>query len=416
MTPHCAFPRRARRTHHTACFALVFAATALAGPVLAQAPKRPAKTPAAAAAPAAVYFPDRFDWQKRTPADAGMDAARVDEAVQFAIASESDATKDLAVDLATTFGAREPFDTPIGPMKERGAANGLIVRGGYVVAEWGDTSRADMTFSVTKTFLSTVVGLAWQKGLIRNVTDLARDYMPEPGYFEGHNATITWEHLLRQTSDWQGTLWGKPDWADRPEGATPADWPKRKLSDPGSRYKYNDTRVNLLALLTLHVVRRPLPAVLRDEVMEPIGASNTWRWHGYENSWVELDGQRIQSVSGGGHFGGGMFISARDMARFGYLFLRNGAWKDRQIVSPEWIAMARTGGPANAEYGFMNWFLNPGRKALPAAPETSVTFRGNGQNIIYIDWDNDLVVVTRWIRGGPALNDFLGKVLAAVTR
>jgi len=416
MTPHCAFPRRARRTHHTACFALVLAATALAGPVLAQAPKRPAKTPAAAAAPAPVYFPDRFDWQKRTPAEAGMDPARVEEAVQFAIASESDATKDLAVDLATTFGAREPFDTPIGPMKERGAANGLIVRHGYVIAEWGDTSRVDMTFSVTKTFLSTVVGLAWQKGLIRNLTDLARDYMPEPGYFEGHNATITWEHLLRQTSDWQGTLWGKPDWADRPEGATPADWPKRKLSDPGSRYKYNDTRVNLLALLTLHVVRRPLPAVLRDEVMEPIGASNTWRWHGYENSWVELDGQRIQSVSGGGHFGGGMFIHARDMARFGYLFLRNGAWKDRQIVSPEWIAMARTGGPANAEYGFMNWFLNPGRKALPAAPESSVTFRGNGQNIIYIDWDNDLVVVTRWIRGGPALNDFLGKVLAAVTR
>jgi len=415
MTPHCAFPRRARRTHHTACFALVLAATALAGPVLSQAPKRPAKTPAAAAAPAAVYFPDRFDWQKRTPADAGMDAARVDEAVQFAIASESDATKDLAVDLATTFGAREPFDTPIGPMKERGAANGLIVRGGYVVAEWGDTSRADMTFSVTKTFLSTVVGLAWQKGLIRNVTDLARDYMPEPGYFEGHNATITWEHLLRQTSDWQGTLWGKPDWADRPEGATPADWPKRKLSDPGSRYKYNDTRVNFLALLTLQVVRRPLPVVLRDEVMEPIGASNTWRWHGYENSWVELDGQRIQSVSGGGHYGGGMFIHARDMARFGYLFLRNGAWKGRQIVSPEWIAMARTGGPANAEYGFMNWFLNPGRKALPAAPETSVTFRGNGQNIVYIDWDNDLVVVTRWIRGGPALNDFLGKVLGAIT-
>ena len=104
--------------------------------------------------------------------------------------------------------------------------------------------------------------------------------------------------------------------------------------------------------------------------MEPIGASNTWRWHGYDNSWIELDGQRIQSVSGGGHFGGGMFISARDMARFGYLFLRNGRWKDRQIVSPEWIAMARTGGPANAEYGFMNWFLNPGRKSLPAAPES----------------------------------------------
>jgi len=406
-------PIRPLRTLTAAVATLVLTAAVPAGPAFAQAAKKPAKT--AAAAPIH-YFPDRFDWQTRSPADAGMDAALVGDAVQFAVANENPATKDLAVDLATTFGAREPFDTPIGPMKERGAANGLIVRQGYVVAEWGDTSRVDMTFSVTKTFLSTVVGLAWQQGLIRSVTDLARDYMPEPGYFEGHNATITWDHLLRQTSDWQGTLWGKPDWADRPEGATPADWPKRRLSEPGTRYKYNDTRVNLLALLTLHVWRRPLPEVLREEVMEPIGASTTWRWHGYENSWIELDGQRIQSVSGGGHYGGGMFIHARDMARFGYLFLRNGKWKDRQIVSPEWIAMARTGGPANAEYGFMNWFLNPGRKSLPAAPESSVTFRGNGQNIIYIDWEHDLVVVTRWIRGGPALNDFLAKVLTAMKR
>jgi CubicO group peptidase (beta-lactamase class C family) len=408
-------PARPTRTRVRLVVTAVLAGAAgLGTPLVAQAPKQPAKS--AAQAPAPVYFPERFDWQKRSPAEAGMDPARVEEAVQFAIANENPATRDLALELATTYGAREPFDTPIGPMRERGAANGLIVRGGYIVAEWGDTSRVDMTFSVTKTFLSTVVGLAWQKGLIRNVSDPARDYMPEPGYFEGHNAAITWDHLLRQTSDWQGTLWGKPDWADRPEGSTPADWPNRKLSEPGTRYKYNDTRVNLLALLALHVLRRPLPAVLREEVMEPIGASSTWRWYGYENSWIELDGQRIQSVSGGGHFGGGMFIHARDMARFGYLFLRNGRWGNRQIVSPEWIAMARTGGPANAEYGFMNWFLNPGRKSLPATPESSVVFAGNGQNIIYLDWENDLVVVTRWIRGGSALNDFLGKVLGAVAR
>ena len=68
MTPHCAIPRRARRTHHTACFALVFAATALAGPVLAQAPKRPAKTPAAAAAPAAGLLPGSL---RLAEADAG---------------------------------------------------------------------------------------------------------------------------------------------------------------------------------------------------------------------------------------------------------------------------------------------------------------------------------------------------------
>ena len=366
-------------------------------------------------ASSAPYFPERFGWQTRTPAQAGMDPARLDAAIKFATDNENPATKDLAVDLATTFGGREPFDTPIGPVQPRGALNGIIVKNGYIVAEWGETTRTDMTFSVTKSFLSTVVGLAWQKGLIRDVNDLVREYVPDPGLFASpHNAKITWDHLLRQTSDWQGTLWGKPDWADRPEGQRPSDWPNRPLSEPGTRYKYNDVRVNLLALCALHVLRRPLPEVLREEVMEPIGASSTWRWHGYENSWVELDGRRIQSMTGGGHWGGGMFISARDMARFGYLFLRNGKWKDRQIVSTDWIKMARTPGPANQTYGYMNWFLNTDRKPFPNAPATAVTFQGNGSNIIYIDWDNDLVVVVRWIQQ-RAFNDFIGQVLSALS-
>jgi CubicO group peptidase (beta-lactamase class C family) len=148
--------------------------------------------------------------------------------------------------------------------------------------------------------------------------------------------------------------------------------------------------------------------------MDPIGASNTWRWYGYDNSWVNIDGQMMQSVSGGGHFGGGMFINAWDMARFGYLFLHQGRWGDREIVPEKWIAMARTPGPANDTYGFMNWFLNTGRKPLPSGPESSVTFRGNGANIVYIDWEHDLVVVVRWIRGGSALDEFLGKVIGAI--
>jgi CubicO group peptidase (beta-lactamase class C family) len=272
-----------------------------------------------------------------------------------------------------------------------------------------------MTHSVTKTFLSTVVGLAWQKGLIGDVSDYARDYEPTPELFVSeHNAKITWDHLLRQTSDWQGTLWGKPDWADRPEGAQPADYPNRPLHEPGTHYKYNDVRVNALSLLTLHVWRRPLPEVLREEIMDPIGASNTWRWHGYENSWVEIDGRRVQSVSGGGHWGGGMFIDAYDMARFGYLILRNGRWKDRQLLSEKWIQMARTPGPANSTYGYMNWYLNTGGEPLPAAPQSSVTLRGAGANVIYVDWEHDLVAVIRWIRGGPALNDLIGRILAAI--
>ena len=380
---------------------LLFVGSALAQPVANSAP---------------IYFPDRHEWQRRMPAQVGMDAAALDEAVRFVKTRDNPAPRDQALALAKTFGANEPyFGGLIGPTKVRAPINGLIVRRGYVVAEWGETQSVDMAHSVAKTFLTTVVGLAWQRGLIRNMNDRVAGYMPrDVELFDApHNQAITWDHMLRQTSDWQGTLWGKPDWADRPEGK-PDEWANRKLSPPGSRFKYNDVRVNALALATLHVWRRPLPEVLRENVMEPIGASSTWRWHGYDNSWIELDGQRMQSVSGGGHFGGGMFINAWDMARFGYLFLRDGRWKDRQLVAPEWIRMARTPGVANAEYGFANWYLNPERKRLPATPESAVTFVGNGQNIIYVDQQNDLLIVVRWIDSTASLNEFIGKVLAAM--
>ena len=145
--------------------------------------------------------------------------------------------------------------------------------------------------------------------------------------------------------------------------------------------------------------------------MEPIGASSTWRWYGYENSWVDIDGQKMQSVSGGGHWGGGIFMSSYDMARFGYLYLRNGKWKDKPIMSEKWIQMARTPGSDNKTYGYANWYLNTDRKPLPAAPETVVRFVGNGSNIIYIDWDNDIVAVFRWIRGDKQLNEVIAKMI-----
>jgi CubicO group peptidase (beta-lactamase class C family) len=389
---------------------------ALSVTMIGQQRPAPSQQPAIVRPAAAPYFPERFDWQHKTAEELGMNSARLGDAVKTAVAKETAADRDLSLTLATTFGRSEPFDTPIGPVKARAPANGVITRHGYIVAEWGEPKSVDMTFSVTKTFLTTVVGLAWQRGLIRDVNDYARDYMPAGvDLFESpHNQAIKWDHLLRQTSDWQGTLWGKPDWADRPEGQNAAEWPKRKLYEPGTHFKYNDVRMNVLALAALHVWRRPLPDLLREEIMEPIGASSTWRWYGYENSWIELDGRRVQSMTGGGHWGGGLFINAYDMARFGYLFLRNGKWKDRSIVSEKWIQMARTPGAANDTYGYANWYLNTGRKALPSAPESAVYFLGNGANVVYVDWENDIVAVIRWIQDVAALNDVVGKMLSSV--
>lgn len=394
------------------------AALQVSGPLLAQqtdaSPRAQSKASRASATRSA-YFPARFDWQHKKPEEVGMDAALINEAVQLAIAAETSGPKDMALILQKSF-AREPDYTIIGPIKDRGPASGIITRHGHIVAEWGDPDRADITHSVTKTFLTTVVGLAWQRGLIRDVNDPVRDYMPaHVDLFEApHNQPIKWDHLLRQTSDWQGTLWGKADWADRPVGETPADWQNRKLWEPGTHFKYNDVRVNVMALAALHVWRRPLPQVLREEVMDPIGASSTWRWYGYENSWVDIDGQKVQSVSGGGHWGGGMFINAYDMARFGYLFLRNGKWKDRVIVSEQWIKQARTPGTDKNDYGYANWYLNTDRKSLPGAPATAVRFVGNGTNVVYIDWENDVVAVIRWIKDDRELNNVITKVLASI--
>src|SRR5512144_3004221 len=126
--------------------------------------------------PPAPYFPDA-EWKRMAPAEAGIDPRRLKEAIDFAIASESKNPRDLTLNHYRTFG-REPFGFAIGPIKDRGAQTGVIVYKGYIVAEWGEPARVDMTHSVTKSFLTTTVGLAWQRGLIRDVTDTVREDMP----------------------------------------------------------------------------------------------------------------------------------------------------------------------------------------------------------------------------------------------
>jgi CubicO group peptidase (beta-lactamase class C family) len=377
-----------------------------------------------------IYYPGRGDgWEHRLPEQVGMDPGLVAEAVAFAQASETNASHDLGQAHYLSWN-REPFDEAVGPFRERGSQTGIIVKNGYIVAEWGDPHRVDMTFSVTKSFLSTVVALAYDHGMIADVDDPVAPYMA-PVFKIGdrfgsvdsesrvihpfdtmHNRTITWDHLLRQTSDWEGTLWGKPDWADRPQG-DPSEWMDRPRNEPGTVYKYNDVRVNVLALAATNVWRRSLPEVLREYVMDPIGASPTWRWLGYDNSWIVIDGKPVQSVSGGGHWGGGMFISARDQARFGYLTLRRGVWEDERIFSESWTELALTPTPSQPTYGFMNWFLNTDRELLPSAPESAFMHLGAGTNAIYVDPENDLVIVARWIERG-AVDGLVQRVLAAM--
>ena len=379
------------------------------------------------------YFPAKDEWKTKTPEQSNFDKQKLQEAIGFAVANEAKAPRDQELSQAQTFG-REPFGEAVAPFKTRGDMTGIVVKNGFIVAEWGEPFRVDMTHSVTKSFITAVIGLAYDRKLISDLkTPVYKEIAPISVYnplqkyddaekfgkskflelFETeHNKKITWDDLLRQTSDWEGTLWNKPDWADRPDKDA-STWLTKERSQPGTVYEYNDTRVNLLALCALNIWRKPLPQILKENIMDEIGASQMWRWHGYENSFVLLDGQIMQSVSGGGHWGGGMFISARDLARFGLLVGRGGKWNDKQIISEKFLKMAETPTVPQPTYGFMNFFLNTDKKLYPSAPADTIAFLGNGTNIVYIDRKNDLIVVARWIENGK-IDEFLGKIYASL--
>ncbi len=341
-----------------------------------------------------LYFPDST-WQTKKPAELKMNAALVDSAVSFAIRNETKTDYDLRIAILKAH-ANEPNYRIAGPTSERGRPAGIILKNGYIVAQWGNVERVDMTFSVSKSYLSTVAGLVLDDRLIKNIDDRVGEYVSD-GKFDGeHNSKITWRHLLTQSSDWSGCLFDVCDWADRPpRDGTIDDWKNRKLLEPGSTFEYNDVRVNLLAYSLLQVVRKPLSLVLRERIMDPIGASTTWRWYGYDNSSVNVDGKTIVSVSGGGHFGGGIFINTLDQARFGLLFLRKGKWKNKQLISEQWVNSVSQPSAANKSYGLMWWTNEENR--LGNVSKKIYSADGFGGNFIVVDTEHDLVIVVRWL-------------------
>jgi CubicO group peptidase (beta-lactamase class C family) len=364
-----------------------------------------------------IYFPPPHpEWQHVAPEEAGLDPAAIGTAARYAAEHETKWSRDLARMIATDFGEAPPWNETLGPVRPRGGPNGVLLRGGHIVAEWGDTAQVDLTFSVAKSYLSILAGLAWDRGLIRDPDEPVCRTVDDGGFAPPHNDRITWRYLLQQTSEWEGELWDKPDLIDRHRsvGGRPATGTKgthRDLQQPGTFWEYNDVRVNRLALALLRVWRRPLPEVFRELVMDPIGASQSWEWHGYRNSYVEIDGRRVQSVSGGSHWGGGMFIHARDQARIGLLLLRGGVWNGRRILSEDWIARMRVPCALYPQYGYL-WWLNTGREMFPSASEASYCASGAGGNLTWIDPDNDLVAVLRWI--DPAARDgFIRLVMEA---
>jgi CubicO group peptidase (beta-lactamase class C family) len=351
------------------------------------------------------YVPPKGSWETRSPAAVGMDSVALAAAVGFALDHENRFARDLHAQIQLNV-ANEPYPAVLGPVKDRGGPAGVVVRHGYLVATWGDVERVDMTFSVAKSYLGALAALAFDRGLIRDPDDRVAGSVPDSAYVSPHNAPITWRHTFTQTSEWEGTLWDKPDVADRRRGRD------RQLQEPGSFYEYNDVRVNRAALNLLYLFRRPLPEVLRTAIMGPIGASDTWEWHGYKNAWVTIDGRDMPAVSGGGHWGGGVWASTLDHARFGLLLLRRGQWGEQRLLSERAVSLVLTPSAVQPIYAWM-WWVNTERRIYANAPASAFFARGAGGNVIWVCPEHDLVAVVRWM-DERSVSEFMRLVLAAV--
>jgi CubicO group peptidase (beta-lactamase class C family) len=323
------------------------------------------------------YLPKPESWDSAAPNEVGLDPVALQAAVDFAKASESSWPRSLYYPDGRYVGLVEwnesgPWSDIVGPVRERGGPAGLVLKGGRIVAEWGDTNRTDMTFSIAKSYLAVLAGLAFDDGLIPDVDEPVSKTVADPVFEGPRNSAVTWRHLLQQSSEWQGEIFGKSDQVDHnrqigPGADNSRKGQRRELKAPGSYYEYNDVRVNVLGYALLQRFRRPLPEVLRERIMDPIGASQSWEWQGYSTSWTEIDGERIQSVPGGGHWGGGLFIGARDHARFG-LLISTRRPMGRQTAALAQLDRADADALADAQPLRLSLVAEPRRDRAPMCP------------------------------------------------
>jgi CubicO group peptidase (beta-lactamase class C family) len=364
--------------------------------------------PAAFAQKPGTYFPAAGTWQTRSPSEMAMDPIKLQEAVDWALAhgSKWDFDKDQVRTFGEVRGALPPG---------RAATNGIILRHGYIVAKFGDTKTNDPVYSVAKSFLSTVGSLAVERGLIKDINDPVAKYIHDGGYESPHDAKITWKNHFQQESEWEGTLWGKNANFVGVEQFGAGKREPREIHEPGTFYEYNDVRINRFALSLAELFGKPLPEILKHDIMDPIGASSSWKWQGYgAKSTVDINGKPVESVSGGTRWGGGLWINSEDLARFGLLILNKGNWEGKQIVSTKWIQDATTPSEHGPDYGYL-WWLNTKQKEWPSGPASSFGAVGNGGNIIWIDPDHDIVMVWHWHDNGKAVDGMIQRLMASIT-
>ena len=305
------------------------------------------------------------EWQTASPASQGVDPQKLEEAIRFL---EQNAGSDGAKEL-------------------------VIIRNGYLIWQGENIDKVHGVWSLTKSFTSTALGLLMNDGKCTLET-LAKDYLPS---LTEHYEDVTLKHFTTMTSGYRAK-------GDEPQGdyqhgpsRTPFTPSPTPLFPPGSQFAYWDSAMNQFANILTRIAGEPLDSLFQRRIAGPIGMDTAaWHW----GDFGEVDGLRVNSGAGN-HVR--MNISARALARFGYLFLNKGHWNGEQLLSTSWIEQATSvqvpatlplGGYVDqgpGTYGF-NWWVNgtgpDGQRKWPQAPAS--TYAASGYN------NNDMFVISEW--------------------
>lgn len=256
----------------------------------------------------------------------------------------------------------------------------LIIRNGVIVSEtYYGSERPEAKheqYSVTKSFVSTLIGIALDQKLIRSVDQSLLELLPQYAAAETPDLhqNISLEHVLTMTSGL--------GWSETNSGFMALyqsdDWPAFMLSlpviqKPGFQFDYCSGCSHLLTAVVEGVAEDGTLAFAKQYLFTPLGITD-WTWE------QDADGIPIG--------GWGLRLTPRDMARLGYLFLRGGEWNGQQVVSSEWVKQATQRHISTDDergYGYQ-WWIDADGKGYAAL--------GRGGQMIYLRPEENLIVVT----------------------
>lgn len=285
----------------------------------------------------------------------------------------------------------------------------VIIRNGYLVSEFYTTNvliptRFDI-WSGTKSFTSTAFGCLFNDSLNTqskvNLDSLAYQFIPE-GYplSDPRKEDITIGHLLSMSSGIPGQAYGLvsvPTTIDcgtfeHVLGKSPnryGRWADKLTAEPGTYWDYSDPGFAHLSIIFKNIVKCEMRDYVKQRIFDPIGIEGA--------SWELQGGSGFLGPYTNAHTG--IHMSARELARFGYLCLQNGVWEGEQVIPKWWLKLAtQTSQDMKTSYGY-GWWVNTHGTCWPDLPQDSYMLSGYRANRCYIIPSLDLVVAR--IGSGP---------------